>query len=100
MGKYGISIHGTGYDLLDEHGLQIKGFYISVFVEANDFDEAAQKAINFFVESEAYTTVFPPDQHPDGILQIEAVDELYSFENVPYPVSGFSFYGKDDLSET
>jgi len=96
--KYGVLIHGTGYDLLDEQeNTIIRGFYVSVFVESTNIDEACQQAIELLVNSDKYTTTFPPDQHPNGMLQIETVDELYSFDDVPcLMISGFSFYKNDD----
>lgn len=97
MNKYGVLIHGSGYEILDEHDKPIgKGFYVTVYVEATDVDAACQQAIDYFVNSEAYTTAFLPNQHPNGMLEIEAVDELSSFEGVPYPMSGFTIYKEDD----
>lgn len=99
MKKFGILIHGTGYDVFYENS-KAKGFYVSVFVEAPDMDTAYQKAIDFLVNSEAYITAFLPDQHPNGMLNIETVNELFSFDDVPYPMTGFSFYKDDDISES
>jgi len=100
MNKYGVLIHGFGYDLLDESGNKINGFYVSIFLEAGSINEACQNAIELFVESEAYASAFDPDQHPNGMLQVEAADELYSFDEVPYPMSGLVFYKDDDQDKS
>ncbi len=97
MRKFAVLIHGIGYDIIDEISQQkAEGFYITVFVEAKNPDLACQEAIDLLVTSDVYTAAFLPDQHPNGMLEVDTVDELTSFEGVPYLMSGFSIYINDD----
>jgi len=99
MKKYKILIHGIGYEIFDEDNNPVAGFYVSVFIEATHDGEACQRAIDFFINSELYKTTFLPDKCPDGVLQVESIDKLYSFDNVPYPMSGMVFYKDSDQAD-
>lgn len=97
MNKYGVLIHGSGYKFQDENGDHtIKGFYISVYLEALNVHDACQNAIKIFVESEVYASTFEHDRHPNGMLQVEDAYELDSFDEVCCPMSGFVFYENDN----
>lgn len=96
MRKFAVLIGGTGYNIIDELSQKMaKGFYITVFVEAKDIDKACQQAIDFLINSNEYANAFLPDQHPNGMLEVEDVDELTSFKSVPYPMTGFCIYMED-----
>lgn len=97
MNKYGVLIHGSGYEALEGYSKSAgKGFYITVFVEALGVDAACQRAIDTLVNSEMYIAAFLPMHRNNMKLEIEAVDELFSFDDTPYPMSGFVFYAEDD----
>jgi hypothetical protein len=92
MTVFRIVFHGTNYDLCAEDGQMIGGFYVAVYVEADDPDHACSLAYEKLVRSENYTSIFGIGQQPDGVLAVSECCELVEQEPEEAEVSGFIFY--------
>lgn len=96
MQKYGIMIVGHGFRPPAE--VRIEGFYVTVFVEAEDPDEAISKALTFLVEEdEEFLANIAPYADPDR-AEVAPEDwyELSSFDGCALPRSGFVFFSEAD----
>jgi hypothetical protein len=96
MGMYAILIVGQGFSPPSE--VQIEGFYVTVFVEAEDADRAISKALTFLVrEDREFLENIAPYADPDRAeVAPEHWYELSSFDGCELPRSGFVFFGKED----
>lgn len=92
MGKYAIVIVGRGFSPPAE--VRVEGFYVTVYVEAEDVDEAISKGLTFIVEDDdEFLANIAPYADPDRAeVAPEHWYELSSFDGCELPRCSFAFF--------
>lgn len=93
MNKYRVLFHGKNFQIENEGKLIKRGFFTTRFIEAKNKKEAGQNAIRM-AWKELQTS---PDNSKDpATIEVEEIDELESFGDIPVPGKGFTFYIVDE----
>lgn len=96
MKLFQVTFEGTGYDIYAENGTKAGGFFVSVLVQASSVEEAFDMAYHKLVNSQQYQERFPPDEHPNGVLNIIEYAEILETDPSASDISGFVFYPEGD----
>src|SRR4051812_22635523 len=94
--KFKIFIHGKNY-LLKEQGAAARkhGFYVTVFVEARNHEEAEALALEVLKKDRKILGVCENSDTDAPTLLVERTDEIASFGNCKLPRTGLVLYPEE-----
>jgi hypothetical protein len=99
MTKFAIIVHGVNFLVRDANNSEpeLRGFYVSAFIEAETEHQAEAEAIELVRKSlRPRVTVDNSDDDPPRLL-IDEVAQLTGWpDKCTRPLSGFAFYNESD----
>ena len=99
MAKFGVLVHGVNFWIQDDNcdGAELRGFYVSAFLEADRAEDAESVAIELGRKSlRTKITLTNPANDPPRLL-IDKLAELTGWpDRCTRPLSGFAFYCDPD----
>jgi hypothetical protein len=102
MTKFAVLIHGVNFSIQENpnEAAELRGFYVSAFVEADSAERAESEAIDLVRKSlRPRVTLTNLDNNPPRLL-VDEVAELTDWpERCSRPLSGFAFYNESDEAE-
>ena len=93
--KYKVLVRGDNFWLNLEGENQKLGFYTTRFVEAQNEDEAEEKAIALLRNDPKLRSGVLNEQSDSPVMFAEEIVELNSFDGLKIPGTGFIFYPKE-----
>ena len=92
MTKYGVCLNGENF-WIDVGGDTVpRGFYVWVYVEAEDPDGAEKLAVEILRKDEDLSRLTQNPRHESPMIHLEEIQELESFNQEEMPRSGFAWY--------
>ena len=91
MKKFKLLINGKNFLLESEKGIQTMGFYITLFVEADNSTNAENKAFELLKNNDAFKKS-KNDQFNPPIMYVEEIEEVQDLNDSNQKDTGFVFY--------
>ena len=99
MKKYKALIRGENFLINFDGKKQRLGFYTTVFVEAENEDDAEQRSIGLLrTDSKLRESTLNRKADPPT-MYVEEIEEVESFDGLTPPRTGFSFFYNGEESE-
>jgi len=96
MKKYRLFVCGENFVFKVDDEEQRLGFYTSVFIEAENAEEAELKAVDLLRnDPKLKDGVLNPKSDPP-MMFVEEIEEVESFVGESLPRTGFAFFPHDD----
>lgn len=92
MKKYRVFLHGKNFLIRFDGRKQVVGFYTTRFVEAENPEEAENKAVQLIREDRKLQKVVLNDKSDPPMIFVEEIEEKVSFDGVKLPGTGYTFY--------
>jgi hypothetical protein len=99
MKKYKVFVRGQNFLLNLDGNTEKLGFYATRFVEAQNENQAEEKAISTIRAGPTLRDGVLNRQSDAPMLFVEEITELDSFDGVDMPGTGFSFYSESDAGQ-
>ncbi len=94
-----IVFHASGYEFNLWDNPKIAGFFVTVVVDALDDESAINLAYEMLVTSDKYTQLFPTNEHPSALIEVDSVSLCTDTLVQGDEMSGFIFYPPDEEAD-
>ena len=95
MKKYKVLVRGENFLMNVDGEDQKLGFYTTAFVEAQDEEEAEQRAIGLLRDDREFRRSVLNEQSDAPMMFADEMHEVESFEGLHLPRTGFSFFPEE-----
>ena len=92
MKKYKVFVRGENFLIRFEEQEQKLDFYTTVFVEAQDPQDAELKAMDLLRNDQKLVTRTLNAKSDSPMMFVEEIEELETFEGQSLPRTGFAFF--------
>ena len=96
MKKYKVLIRGENFLINLEGEDQKFGFCTTAFIEAQDEEQAEQRAISLLRDDKEFRQSVLNVQSDAPMMFVDEIDELESFEGLNLPRTGLSFFPEEN----
>jgi hypothetical protein len=100
MKKYQVFVRGENFMMRFDEQDQKLGFYTTVFVEAQDQEDAELQAMELLRNDQKLVSSSLNTKSDSPMMFVESIEELESFQGLNLPRTGFSFFSeKSEMEE-
>jgi hypothetical protein len=96
MKKYQALVRGENFLINFDGADQKLGFYTTAFFEADDAEQAEEKAIGLLRNDQEFRKSVLNEQSDSPMMFVDEIKELQSFEGLNLPRTGLSFFREED----
>jgi len=96
MKKYRVMLEGKNFSLSSDEVVQKHGFYTTLYVEANNPEEAELKAVNMIKTDKKLTDLVKNDNTDVPMIYLDEIVEIRSFDENNILEIGYTFFIEND----
>ena len=97
---FDVKIHGKNYEFKDDYNdINAIGFFVYIFINANDIDSAKSIGIINLCNNQVYIDNVKPAETAASELVVEEVSIANYTDFIPNQLSEFILYKNDDLKD-